>query len=105
MYLFLSVTLAAAGHLLAKAGVTRSGAGLNALLDPFVVLGIGCFFLSMVCFLPWLASRPVGVAVPAAGLTYALVALAAWALKGDVLSLEQWGGIALIGFGVYLVNN
>lgn len=103
--LALSVVLGAAGHLLLKTGVMRSGASPAALFDHFVILGAGCFFLSMLAFLPWLASRPVGVAVPAAGLTYALVALAAWALKGDALSPEQWGGIALVGLGVYLLNN
>ncbi|WP_238492585.1 EamA family transporter [Desulfotruncus alcoholivorax] len=103
-YLAGSVILGATGHLLAKAGVTRAGSGLIAFFDPVVIAGIACFGLSMALWLPFLSSRPVSVAVPATSLTYVLVALAAWLIKGELLTTVQWGGILMVGVGVWLLN-
>ncbi len=104
VYLAGSVILGSTGHLLTKAGVSRSGSGLSAFLDPVVITGIICFGLSMALWLPFLSSRPVALAVPATSLTYVLVALAAWLFKGELLSSVQWGGVLLVGLGVWMLN-
>lgn len=104
LYLAGSLFLAASGHLMIKEGVTRAGPGLIAFINPLFIFGVFCFFLSMVLWLPFLSSRPVAQAVPVAGLTYVLVALGAGLVKGEWLSAIQWGGIALVGAGVWMLS-
>jgi len=72
--------------------------------EPLIISGVLCYFLSFLLFLPWLNSRPAGVAVPAAGLTYALVAIVG-CLRGDCLSPSQIGGIIAIGLGVWALSH
>lgn len=105
-YIFLagSLMLGTAGHLLTKDGVARAGPSISAFLDPFLILGIACYFGSMALWLPFLASRPVAQAVPAAGLTYVLVALISGLMRGEWLILPQWGGVLLIGLGLFFLN-
>ncbi|WP_287194198.1 EamA family transporter [Syntrophothermus sp.] len=83
--------------------MTRAGVNLSALFDPFIIGGVFCYFLSFLLFLPWLAVRPVSVAVPAAGLTYALVAVAGWVLRGETLTAMQITGIVAVGIGVWML--
>jgi multidrug transporter EmrE-like cation transporter len=77
---------------------------INILFEPLIISGVLCYFLSFLLFLPWLNSRPAGVAVPAAGLTYALVAIIGW-FRGDCLSAVQVGGIIAIGCGVWALSH
>jgi len=58
----------------------------------------------MVLWLPFLQGRPVARAVPVAGVTYVLVAVTAGILRGEWLNLSQWGGVALIGFGIWSLS-
>lgn len=101
IFLAISVALGASGHLLTKAALARTGLGFTLAVDPFVICGVLCYFLSFVAFMPWLSSRPAGVAVPAAGLTYAVVAIASFVFKGDTFSATQIIGIMSISFGVW----
>lgn len=102
IFLALSIILGASGHLLTKTALTRTGIGISLVLDPFVIGGVICYFVSFLTFMPWLASRPVGIAVPAAGLTYALVAVLGY-YKGDIMTIAQICGIVLVGTGVWLL--
>mgnify|MGYP006916474190 CR=1 FL=1 len=102
IFLALSIILGASGHLLTKTALTRTGIGLSLIFDPFVIGGVICYFVSFLAFMPWLASRPAGVAVPAAGLTYALVAALGY-YKGDIMTIAQICGIVLVGTGVWLL--
>jgi multidrug transporter EmrE-like cation transporter len=101
LYLASSILLGAAGHLLVKTGLARAG---PVLADPIVLAGIASYGLSFLLFMPWLSSRPAGVAVPAAGLTYALVAAAGWFIRGETLSVIQICGIVTIGAGVWMLT-
>lgn len=105
-YVFLagSVLLGAAGHLLTKDGVTRAGPSISAFIDPAVIIGVTCYFVSMALWLPFLASRPVAQAVPMAGITYVVVAVVAGLMKGEWLSWPQWGGVLLIVAGLFFLN-
>lgn len=104
LFLTASLILGATGHLMIKEGVSRAGHGLIDFINPVFVFGVFCFFLSMVFWLPFLSSRPVAQAVPMAGLTYVLVALGAGLIKGEWLSTFQWGGILLVGAGVWMLS-
>lgn len=105
-YIFLagSIMLGAAGHLLTKDGVTRAGPSISSFLDPLLILGILCYFGSMALWLPFLASRPVAQAVPAASLTYVLVAMISGLMRGEWLTLPQWGGVIFVAVGVWLLS-
>lgn len=102
VFLALSILLGASGHLLTKAALTRTGVDISLALDPLVIGGVICYFVSFLAFMPWLASRPVGLAVPAAGLTYALVAILGH-YKGDIMTTAQLLGILLVCSGVWLL--
>lgn len=104
LFLSISLILGAGGHLLVKEGVSRAGPGLMAFLHPAVMGGVACYFLSMAAWLPYLASKPVAQAVPVAGLTYVLVALGAGVMQNQWLTPHQWGGVLLIGAGLWVLG-
>ncbi|MCL6558414.1 MAG: EamA family transporter [Firmicutes bacterium] len=98
-----SILLGATGHILVKEGLTRAGSWFGSLFQPLLILGVICYFASMVLWLPFLQGRPVARAVPVAGLTYAVVAVMSGVIKGEWLGVMQWFGVIMVGFGVYLL--
>lgn len=98
-----SILLGATGHILVKEGLTRAGSWFGSLFQPLLILGVVCYFASMILWLPFLQSRPVARAVPVAGLTYVLVAVMSGLGKGEWFSLPQWGGTVLVGLGVWIL--
>jgi multidrug transporter EmrE-like cation transporter len=94
-----SILLGASGHILCKTAL-----GQGNLINIWLLAGVACYGFSFLCFLPWIGSRPVGIAVPAASLTYIVVNIWDWATGANTLSLTQLIGLAMIVGGLGALN-
>jgi drug/metabolite transporter (DMT)-like permease len=111
----ISISLGAVGQFLLKVGVNRIGgiafkrAELVATMwkvatQPYIVVGLVLFVLSMVIWLAVLSKMELSRAYPMVSISYVLVALMARFFLGEPLSWTRLTGIAVILVGVVLVN-
>jgi multidrug transporter EmrE-like cation transporter len=114
LILLAGVTLNATAQLLLKAGVRPLGAMAlqsttlfaqigQALVQPPILVGLGCYGVSVVLWIVALSRVDVSVAYPMLSLGYVLNAVAARWLFGEMLAVQQMIGIAFILVGVTLV--
>lgn len=112
--ILLTAVLNTAAQLLLKAGMDRIGkftfSWENALpiagkvaVNPFILIGLLVYLLSVSLWLLVLSRIPVAIAYPMTSLAYIFSAVAAYFCFGEQLSLTQIAGIFVIIFGVYLM--
>lgn len=112
--LLVGIFLNASAQLLLKAGMDRIGyfafswdnvipISLQVAMNPFIVLGMGCYVFSVIAWLMGLSRVDVSVAYPLISLGYIVTALAAYFILHENLSLSRMVGIFIILIGVYLV--
>lgn len=111
----LAVLTAVASQLLFKKGMADL-AGMDFSISNMLVLlkhvlssrfllgGMFLFAASFVCWLFVLAKMKLSVAYPITSLNFVLVLIASYYFFGEKLSLLQYGGIALIIFGVIALS-
>jgi undecaprenyl phosphate-alpha-L-ara4N flippase subunit ArnF len=118
LLLSLSIVLSACAQLLMKAsmmllhGVAYTDVSVFQLIAEnktafiWLVIGLGCYAVSMLSWMFALIKYELSFAYPLLGLTYVLVYLGAvyWPQIGEQLSWQRTVGIMLILFGVVLVN-
>ena len=108
------VLLNAIAQLLLKAGagslanveLRASNAALIAsrvIFNVPIIVGLGCYVLSVVVWILALARVEVSVAYPMLSLGYVVNALAAWWLFNESLNGARLAGIGIILVGVWLV--
>ena len=113
-FLMAGVLLNAAAQLALKAGTNRVGEfafsldnvvpiGVRILTSPYILLGLGCYVVSVVVWILGLSRVPVSVAYPMLSVGYIVNAVAAWMLFGESLTAQKIVGIGFIVAGVYLV--
>jgi multidrug transporter EmrE-like cation transporter len=78
--------------------------GLRVGMNPFVLLGLGCYVVSVVVWLLVLSRVDVSYAYPMLSVGYIVAALAGKAFFGEPVDLIRWMGIATICVGVYLIT-
>lgn len=113
LLLLFSVSLGVTGQISLKHGmgqVTQSmtqggavGTLMGAAFNPWVIVGIGCYGLSMLLWLLVLSKADLSFAYPVLGLSYLGVVLASWTILGEAVSPLRWAGTLVISLGVYLV--
>ena len=112
--LMAGVLLNALAQLALKAGTNRIGEfafaldnvvpiGLRIASSPFILLGVGCYVVSLVVWILGLSRVPVSVAYPMLSVGYIINAIAAWMLFGESLTAQKIIGIGMIVIGVVLV--
>ena len=112
--ILLGVLLNAGAQLLLKAGMDRIGhfafslhnivpIGMKVAMNPFIILGLGSYVISVVVWLLVLSRVDVSYAYPMLSIGYIVNAVAAYYLFGENLSLTKLAGIGVIIIGVYLV--
>ena len=110
-----SISLGAVGQFLLKVGVNKMGGfafkrgelvntAIKIATQPYIVIGILLFVMSMVIWLAVLSKMELSRAYPMVSISYVLVALMARFILGEQLSLTRIAGIAVILIGVILVN-
>ena len=110
LHLGLNCALMAASELLLKVGATEQsgiaapewlkGTGLTTLDSWWTIAGIGLYILAFVNWLYVLRWIPLNLAYLVTSSVQVLIALGAWLLLGEGISLLRWGGIALITAGI-----
>ncbi len=101
--LALGILLGVGGQMLLKSGAS-SETLLQQFLAPQSIIGLGLYFAASICYMYALRKIPVSVAFPRVALSYVLVALLAFWLYGESMSLPKIAGIALVCVGVLLIT-
>jgi multidrug transporter EmrE-like cation transporter len=113
--ILLGVLLNAAAQIVLKQGMRAIGSfsftldnivpiGIRVASNPFVLLGIGFYGISVVVWLMVLSRVDVSYAYPMLSIGYIVAALAGKALFGEPVDAIRWLGILTICFGVYLIT-
>lgn len=77
----------------------------NAALSPWIYASITLQVLGYVLWMLVVSRTKLGVATASVGAGfYILMALSAWAIYGEALSLIQWTGIVLVTLGVVCIS-
>lgn len=108
------VLLNATAQLLLKAGTNAIGTfafsvpniapvGWKLATEPHIVVGVGCYVVSVVVWILALSRVEVSIAYPMLSIGYVVNAIAAWYLFGEAVTLTRLAGIAIIILGVFIV--
>ena len=101
--LFIAILIGIGGQIALKTGTLHfSGSGLP-LFQPFVILGLGCYFASALFYIYSLKQIPVSVAFPCVSLSYVAVALLAHFLWGEPFGAQHIIAMSFILIGVFLL--
>lgn len=97
------ILLGVAGQMLLKSGAAGETL-LQQFLSPQSIIGLGLYVAAAVCYMLALRKIPVSVAFPSVSLSYILVALLAFWLYGEALTVPKITGILLVCVGVVLIT-
>lgn len=78
--------------------------GIKVGLNPFVLIGLGCYAVSVIVWLMVLSRVDVSYAYPLLSFGYIVAALAGKFFFGEPVDLTRWAGIVTICIGVYLIT-
>jgi multidrug transporter EmrE-like cation transporter len=114
--IFAGVLLNSAAQLMLKAGARAigsvsmgSGASLfaaawNAAFQPWILVGLVCYFISAGLWIVALTRVDVTIAYPMLSMGYVIAALLAWQIFGEALTPGRMLGIAVILVGVIILG-
>ena len=108
------VLLNAIAQLALKAGVTDMGVislnmqnalpvGMRLAKEPWLWVGLACYGISVIVWILALSRVDVSIAYPMLSIGYVVNAVAAWALFGEILSVNRLLGIGVIIIGVFIL--
>ncbi|MBT2322030.1 EamA family transporter [Variovorax paradoxus] len=114
--IFAGVLLNSAAQLMLKAGARALGtvtlgsgaslfaAGWGAAMQPWIIVGLGCYFVSAGLWIVALTRVDVTVAYPMLSMGYVIAALLAWQFFGETLTGTRIAGIGIILAGVVVLG-
>jgi multidrug transporter EmrE-like cation transporter len=114
--IFAGVLLNSAAQLMLKAGARTLGAvsmgngaslfaaAWNAAMQPWILLGLVCYFVSAGLWIIALTRVDVTIAYPMLSMGYVIAALLAWQIFGEQLTTGRMLGIAIILVGVVVLG-
>lgn len=114
--IFAGVLLNSAAQLMLKAGAKTLGsvsmsngaslfaAAWNAATQPWILLGLVCYFVSAGLWIIALTRVDVTIAYPMLSMGYVIAALLAWHIFGEPLTAGRVLGIAIILAGVVVLG-
>lgn len=102
--LFTAILIGVGGQLALKTGTLNvsDSVGLP-LFQPYVILGLACYFASAMFYIFALKKIPVSVAFPCVSISYVAVALLAHLLWNEPFGMQHIIAIILITSGVFLL--
>jgi drug/metabolite transporter (DMT)-like permease len=115
IYIFTTIVFTVIGQLLVKVGMARVVASFSeppqlgrlivaAFLQPAVVTGLACALMAAVAWLAAVARLPISVAYPFMALPIVLVLLLAPLCFGERVLVNQWIGVSIVSFGLWLAS-
>ena len=78
--------------------------GIKVARNPFVIVGLFCYVVSVVVWLMVLSRVEVSYAYPLLSVGYIVTAFAGHTFFAEALGAVRWAGILVICFGVYLIT-
>jgi multidrug transporter EmrE-like cation transporter len=113
--IMIGVLLNAAAQIVLKQGMRNIGIfafslkniipiGIKVGLNPFILLGIGFYGISVIVWLMVLSRVDVSYAYPMLSVGYIVAALAGKLFFGEPVDLLRWAGIITICIGVVLIT-
>ena len=113
--ILLGVILNASAQLCLKQGMRAIGhfafslsnlmpIGVKAALNPFVIMGLLCYVISVGVWMMALSRVDVSYAYPLLSVGYIVTAFAGQLFFGEELGPVRWAGILIICLGVFLVT-
>lgn len=113
--LLIGIFLNASAQMLLKAGMDRIGyfeysarniwpITLQVAMNPYIVIGLGCYVVSVAVWLMGLSRVDVSVAYPLLSLGYVFTAVIAYYFLNENVSYLRVIGIFVILFGVFLIT-
>jgi len=78
--------------------------GLKVIVNPFLILGMSCYAVSIFLWLLVLSRVDVGYAYPLLSVGYIVTAVAGRMLFGEMLGVNRVSGILFICLGVFLIT-
>lgn len=78
--------------------------GMKVALNPYVILGLFCYVVSVAVWLLVLSRVEVSFAYPLLSVGYIVAAMFGMVFFGENVGLIRWAGIIVICFGVYLIT-
>jgi drug/metabolite transporter (DMT)-like permease len=114
-YILVTVVFTVIGQLLVKVGVARVFASFHqppsfvrligaSILHPAVLGGLGCAFVAAIAWFPAISRLPISTAYPFMALPIVLVLLLSPLCFGEHVGLNQWLGILVVSFGLWLAS-
>ncbi|HSW93940.1 MAG TPA: EamA family transporter [Gammaproteobacteria bacterium] len=102
--LFTAILIGVAGQVALKTGTlsVADSSGIP-LFQPYVILGLGCYFASALFYIFALKKIPVSIAFPSVSMSYVAVAIIAHLLWNEPFGSYQMIAIAFILTGVFLL--
>lgn len=102
--LFTAILIGVVGQISLKTGILNMSASSGIpLFQPFVILGLSCYFTSAMFYLFALKKIPLSVAFPSVSMSYVAVALIAHFLWNEPFGSQHMIAIAFILTGVFLL--
>jgi len=102
--LFTAILIGVAGQIALKTGtMNATSSAMLPFLQPFVILGLGCYFASALFYIFALKKIPVSVAFPCVSISYGAVALLAHLLWNEPFGSQHMIAVAFILTGVFLL--
>mgnify|MGYP000868728846 CR=1 FL=1 len=102
--LFTAILIGVAGQIALKTGTLQTSASSIFLpFQPYIILGLGCYFTSAMFYIFSLKKIPVSVAFPCVSISYIIVALLAHILWNEPFGPQQMTAIFFILTGVFLL--
>lgn len=113
--LLIGIFLNASAQMLLKTGMNRIGyfefslhniwpIALQVAVNPYIVLGLGFYVISVVAWLIGLSRVDVSVAYPLLSLGYIVTTVLAYFILHEQISVARIAGIMIILIGVFLVT-
>ncbi|MFC3886484.1 EamA family transporter [Bacillus songklensis] len=104
----LNICVLVTGQILWKIAVSsiqewNMQSALSLVISPFFIGGAFLYVLATGLWLVILSKLPLSVAYPFQSISYVFGAVAAYFIFKETISIQQWIGIAVIIFGVYLI--
>ncbi|MBM3775697.1 MAG: EamA family transporter [Acidobacteria bacterium] len=93
-----------AGNAALARGVRGSGGPFEAMLNPWLLAGMGLLALWMLSRMALLSWADLSYVLPVTSIGYALTALAGRVFFQEIISPARWAGIGLIVAGVMLAG-
>jgi small multidrug resistance pump len=99
-----AVLLGIAGQIVLKWGAVGAPSVMAQLLSPLTLAGLAIYAVAAIAYVVALNKIPVSIAFPSVAASYAIVAVLAHFLWSEPLGWPQFGGIALIAGGIFLIH-